>query len=118
MRASIRPEFHLSRLVPLAIAVIAFNACSPLDAGQPKAFADPKGGLKGSPENFAADFEAYAQQLGFGEVPGSVVLDEKFPCPDKTKCGGQDSVHLRVVPSNYAATVHWDQALGTGNGHI
>jgi len=118
MRVSIWPEFHLSRLVPLAIAVIAFNACSPLDAGQSRAFADPKDGFKGSPETYVDDFEAYTQRLGFGEVTGSVILDERFPCPDKTKCGGQDSVHLRVVPSNYAPTVQWDQALGTGNGHI
>ena len=86
MRVSIWPEFHLSRLVPLTIAVIAFNACRPLDAGQPKAFADPKDGFKGTPETYVADFETYSQQLGFGEVAGSEILDEQFPCADASKC--------------------------------
>jgi len=118
MRLSTGLHSELSRMLVLAISVMAFNACRPLDAGQPTAFADPKDGFKGSPEALTEDFEAYTQRLGFGEVPGSGILDERFPCPDRTKCGGQDSVELRVVPSNYAPSVHWDQALGTGNGHI
>jgi hypothetical protein len=78
---------------------------------------DPANGIPGKPESQQASFESYAKDLGFGYTAGSMRYDGSVKCPDPAKCGGQSSVELSIVPSDYVDD--WDGAVkGTKNGHI
>jgi hypothetical protein len=117
MGDTMRRSVGLLMTALISIAVVGWNGS--VTRGAVSATADePKDGFAGLPEARPSEFEVYVQKLGFGEVPGSETLEEKFTCADPTKCGNQPSVTLRVAPSNYAPDVSWDDALGTGKGHV
>lgn len=102
-----------STIVAAAILALMFTTSNL--AGQSRR--DPANGISGKPETQQAAFEAYAKDLGFGYTAGSMRFDGGVKCPDPAKCGGQSSVELSIVPSDYVDD--WDGAVkGTKNGHI
>ncbi len=78
----------------------------------------PKDGFPGIPAANSAGFETYVQKLGFGTVQGSVSIEEPFPCIAPAGCGGQSTVTLRVIPSEFSSDVNWKDATGNGKGHV
>lgn len=109
----------LCRAIAAVIVLIAVGACTKPQAAPdvPEVFVgDPKDGLSGPPEDKAGIFEDYTQILGFGEVPGSVILDEVLICSKASDCGGKTEVKFKIVPSNYVSD--WGDALDSGNGHV
>ena len=101
----------------LSLTAIAWAGRAPVsEAGRVPD--DPREGFAGVPEARPAEFEIYVQKVGFGEVAGSEILDDNFACKTPANCGGQQSVRLRAAPSNYAADVAWNDALGMGKGHV
>lgn len=107
----------LAATVVLCVTAIAWTRAAPSNTAI-RVGDDPRQGFAGAPEARPADFEIYVQQLGFGEVVGSEILEDRFACKSAANCGGQQSVSLRAAPSNYAADVAWNDALGTGKGHV
>ncbi|HLE56212.1 MAG TPA: hypothetical protein VJB15_03950 [Rhodothermia bacterium] len=118
--SSTRPgQSGLFRGIAAAIVLITLSTLSACTTPQtpPQVYAgNPRDGFAGTPEANVAGFEDYVQTLGFGEIPGSEILEGPFPCKDPSKCGNETSVNLRIVPSNYVS--NWHAALNSGNGHV
>lgn len=109
----------LCRAIAAVIVLVAVGACTRPQAGPDGTevfVGDPKDGLPGSPEDRPGIFEDYTQVLGFGEVPGSVILDGALTCSKPSDCGGQTEVKFKIVPANYVS--NWGDALDSGNGHV
>lgn len=78
----------------------------------------PADGKPGKPEDKPGEMLVYASQIPFGEgIPSGDIIDQPFPCePTPQQCGGQASVRIRIVPSNFAPNVDWNGILNPGSG--
>lgn len=84
-----------------------------------RAVMTPGDGIPGTPEASPGAMGDYLQQIDFGAGSDpSGIFDGSLPCGMPAKCGGKTSVHLRIVPSNFATNADWDNALNKGNGYV
>ncbi|HUQ18114.1 MAG TPA: hypothetical protein VM099_00765 [Gemmatimonadaceae bacterium] len=87
--------------------------------------ARPEDGKAGSPESDPSGMADYVLSVPFGEgVSPSDVIDQELPCePNASACGGAATVRIRIVPSNFAPGVDWNDVLNppagrSPNGHV
>lgn len=116
--SSARARLLLSS-VAILVALVAFSSLTAAVAVGQGAPGGPKDGLAGQPEAKAAEMADYIQRIDFGagSDPSGIFVGE-LQCAVPASCGGRESVHVRIVPSNFAATADWDKALHGGNGHV
>lgn len=101
----------------ICLVLVAFSAFTSSTGG--RAAMKPGDGIPGPPEASPGAMGDYVQQIDFGAgADPSGIFEGNLACGMPAKCGGQDSVRLRIVPSNYATTADWDHALKNGNGYI
>ena len=105
-------------LTSICLVLVGFGAF-PKPASPRRAAMTPADGIPGPPEATPGAMDDYVQQIDFGAGSDpSGIFEGALPCAVPARCGGQATVRLRIVPSNYATTANWDHALNNGNGYV
>ena len=104
--------------VSILFVLVAFSAFTKPTA-HGRAAMKPADGIPGPPEAMPGAMDDYVQQIDFGAGSDpSGIFEGDLPCGMPAKCGGQATVRLRIVPSNYATSADWGHALQNGNGYV
>jgi len=74
--------------------------------------------MQGDPTSNSGRTRGYIATLQFNEnLAPTQRVDTLLAC-NPAQCGGQSSVHIRVIPEGQSHLVNWGATLQGGNGHI